>query len=283
MKCFSKSVHATMPRCFVMGLSVACTLISSAWLCFAEDRPVADKHPLDPAMQLAREKLEYLKANVQDYTCTIVKRERVKGELGEYQKMAAKIRHRRAANGKVESSFAVYLKFLSPPSTAGREVIWVEGENNGNLIVHEAGLLNIKRLSLDPKGALAMMGQRYPISEIGMQNLAEQLIKKGERDRRHGECEVQFYKNAMVDKRPCLMIQVVHPVKRDHFDFYKAQIFIDEKLNVPIRYAAWTWPESPGGEPVLEEEYTYLDVELNVGLTKKSFDPDNPDYNYPRL
>jgi hypothetical protein len=264
-------------------LAIFGLLICAAWKVSAEVTPAPAAHPLDPALEIARERLEFLKQNVRDYTCTIVKRERVDGELGDYQYMAAKIRQRRESNGKVEAPFSVYLKFLKPPAVAGREVIWVEGANDGNFVVHEAGILNIKRLWLDPNGRLAMRGQRYPISEIGMQNLAEQLIKKGERDRQYAECDVQFFKNAMVNKRPCLMIQVVHPEKRPHFDFHKAQIFIDEKLNVPVRYVAWVWPESPGGEPVLEEEYTYLDVELNVGLTDKDFSPDNSEYNYPRL
>lgn len=282
MKKFPAIMHA-IRRCDVLLLTSACILFGLASICFSEELARPDTHPLDPALKIAREKLEFLKTEVRDYTCTIIKRERVKGGLGGYQKIAAKIRHRRESDGKIETPFSVYLKFLSPEATAGREVIWVEGRNSGYMIVHETGLLNIKRLSLDPNGVLAMMGNRYPISEIGILNLAEQLIKKGERDRKQGECEVQMFKNAMVNKRPCMMIQVIHPVKRDHFDFYKAQIFIDEKLNVPVRYAAWLWPESPGEEPVLEEEYTYLDVELNVGLTDKDFDPDNAEYNYPRL
>jgi hypothetical protein len=52
---------------------------------------------------------------------------------------------------------------------------------------------------------------------------------------------------------------------------------------VPIRYAAWTWPEKAGEEPPLLEEYTYVDMKLNVGLTDKDFDPDNSAYNFPRL
>ena len=34
------------------------------------------------------------------------------------------------------------------------------------------------------------------------------------------------------------------------------------------------------GEPVLEEEYTYTDVRVNVGLTDLEFDPDNPEYDF---
>ena len=75
------------------------------------------------------------------------------------------------------------------------------------------------------------------------------------------------------------MIEVRHPVKRPHFDFHIATIFIDHELNVPIRYASYSWPTEEGGEPVLLEEYTYLDVKLNVGLTDADFDPD--EYDFP--
>jgi hypothetical protein len=256
---------------------------STAWTLLGEERAAPKPHPLDPALKVAREQLDFQKNKVRDYTCKIVKRERINGELGDQQQMMAKIRNRQEKNGQVTAPFSVYLKFLEPDSSAGREVIWVDGKNDGKLIAHEAGLLNIKRFSLAPDGLLAMFGQRYPIQKIGMQVLAEELIAKGERDRKRAECEVQFSENAAVDNRPCRMIQVLHPVKRDHFDFFKAQIFIDRELNVPVRYAAWSWPESEGGKPVLEEEYTYRDVKLNVGLTDKDFDPDNTAYNYPRL
>ncbi|MGN6136394.1 MAG: DUF1571 domain-containing protein, partial [Aureliella sp.] len=36
----------------------------------------------------------------------------------------------------------------------------------------------------------------------------------------------------------------------------------------------------PGDPPPLEEEYTYLDVQLNVGLKDIDFDPENPAYNF---
>ncbi len=36
----------------------------------------------------------------------------------------------------------------------------------------------------------------------------------------------------------------------------------------------------PGGQPQLLEEYTYLNVKLNVGLTDADFDDKNPEYNF---
>lgn len=238
-------------------------------------------HPLDPAMKQAKEGLKYIQENVVDYTATIIKRERIKGKLNEHEFMYAKIRNRKVKEGKVVTPFSVYLKFLKPDNIKGREVIWVEGRNNGNLIAHETGLLGFKRFHLPPDGLISMMGQRYPITDIGFENLVAELVKRGERDRKHQECEVKFFKDAKVDQYTCRRIDVIHPKKRDYFDFYLARIYIDEKLNVPVRYVSWSWPEKAGGTPLLEEEYTYRNIKLNVGLTDKDFDPDNPAYGYP--
>jgi hypothetical protein len=236
---------------------------------------------LDEAMKRARSCVEELKKNVDDYTATLVKRERVKNKLGDTQYMFAKIRNRKTKDGKLETPFGVYMRFLKPAAVKGREVIWVENENDGKLVAHEGGLLGLLTVQLKPEGAIAMMGQRYPITKIGLQMLAEELIERGESQAKYGECEVRFVKGAKIGERRCTLIQVVHPHPREHFDFYRARIFIDDKLNIPIRYAAWTWPETPGGEPVLLEEYTYLNLKINVGLKDSDFDPDNTAYRYP--
>jgi len=274
--------------CLVAGAicgAVTCGVATSLALA---DEPVAagpspaiEPHPIDPALLEARAGLKQIRDNVDDYTATIVKRERVNGKLGEIQYMFAKIRNRKEnADGSIKTPFSVYLKFLEPQSVKGREVIWVEGRNGNKLIAHEGGLLNLGSVYLNPDGFLAMIGNRYPISKIGMENLVAELIAKGEAQRAFGECEVKFYKGAKVDGRVCRMIEVVHPTPRPHFDFYRARIFIDDELNVPIRYAAWSWPEKPDGEPVLLEEYTYRNVELNVGLTDEDFDPEHEDYRF---
>ena len=243
--------------------------------------PVAGEHPLDPALRMARECLRYIDKDVADYTAVIVKRERVKDKLSDYQYMFAKIRNRKLAGERIKVPFGVYLRFLKPKSVTGREVIWAEGQNDGKLIAHEGGFINLLRVKLDPDGFMAMMGQRYPITKIGFENLVSELIERGERDRQRGVCDVKFFKGAKVANRVCTKVQVTHPTKRPHLDFYRAQIYIDDELNIPIRYVAWAWPKSPGGQPVLLEEYTYTQLKLNVGLSDKDFDPDNKRYNFP--
>jgi hypothetical protein len=249
-----------------------------------EDRAVLPEqkpHPLDPAMKIAYDGLKHILEDVRDYSCTIVKRERINGELTEQEFMFVKIRQEKLDGDRVVVPMSVYLKYLAPKDKKGQEVIWIKGQNNGKLIGHGTGVQSFVKVHLDPNGWFAMRGNRYPMTEIGIQNMAEKLVEKGERDRKRDECEVQFFKNAKINGRACTLLQVTHPVPRDYFDFHIAQIFIDDELQVPIRYAAYLWPTTPGGKPTLEEEYTYMDMKLNIGLTDADFDTANPEYKFP--
>lgn len=250
---------------------------------------------LDEAVQIAHDVLARMDEDLIDYTGRIVKRERVRGKLGDETEMQFKIRTSRPASAGREGAtgdpqpMSVYLKFLRPKSATGREVIWVEGRNEGNLIVHEGGFFNLGRLHLDPTGLLAMRGSLYPISEIGFQNLVRQLIRRSEMITEAGGAEVTFVENHTFDDRPCLLIQVrphATAVTKDAkvdpaIDFWLAEVVLDTERGVPLRYAAYGLPEKPGEEPPLLEEYAYHDVQLNVGLSDADFDPDNPEYDYP--
>jgi hypothetical protein len=239
----------------------------------------AKEHPLDPALKIARDCLKYVHEKVYDYECILIKRERVGNTLNDQEWMFAKVRNRKV-DEKIPLS--VYLRFLKPESVKGQECLWVEGKNNGKLIGHQGGRLGglTPSIWLDPVGPIAMRGNRYPITEMGVENLVMKLIEKGERDRKQGECEVKFYEDAKINKRPCLLIEVKHPVQRDYFDFHIAQIYLDKELNVPVRYAAYTWPEAEGGEPLLLEEYTYVNVKVNVGFTDADFNDHNKEYGF---
>ena len=243
--------------------------------------PETPPHPLDPALEIAYRALERIQTSVTDYTATIVSRELVLGKLGATQAMQVRIRNRRMRGEERVTPFSVYLKFVQPRKLNGREVIWVECHHDGKMISHEPGFKNFFRIKLKPTSLLAMIGSRYPITEIGIEKMVAKLIQKGERDRQHGDCEVEIDKNAEVDGVRCTRIRVKHPVKEDHFDFHIAEIYLDEERLVPLRYSAYDWPTKKGEAPPLMEEYIYRDLKLNVGLQEKDFDPDNEEYDFP--
>lgn len=238
------------------------------------------EHPFDPLLKIADLSLEKIDETIQDYTATMVSQVRILGELKDEKYLELKIRHAREEDGR-KIPFSAYTLFLKPQANVGQEAIWVEGENNGNLVAHANGLMNIKRFYLNPEGPIAMDGNRYSIRLIGMRNLIVKMADMAKDDRKHGECTVTVKRNVEINGRVCSMFEAIHPIQRDHFDFHIARIYIDDNYNIPVAYEGFLWPENEGEEPPLLERYFYTDIKFNVGLTDKDFDPSNEEYNYP--
>ena len=252
-------------------------------------RPAANQaaeHPLQPMIAKAEELLKKMDRDVQDYTAMLVKRERIGNVLHDYQYMQAKIRHeQRNERGEVTAPFSVYLNFLAPEDIKGREVIYNKGHNGGRLTAHDGGtglLAAIKSavtVNLDPTSERAMRGNKYPITDIGVQNLMRKLIEVATEDMKYDEVEVKVFEKTKINDRICTCMQSVHP-KRDHFRFHIARIYIDDELQLPIRYESYGWPTREGEDPPLLEEYTYLNLKINNGFTDRDFDKSNASYNF---
>lgn len=240
------------------------------------------KHPLIPALEVARLGLENMEKTVFDYEAVIVKQALVKNKLTGLEHMKIKIRHARELEDGTKVPFSVYTRFLSPQNVVGQEAIYVDGWNNGKLVAHvKPGILNRLTFRLAPTSSLAMQGNIYPITMIGMKNLIKEMLEKGGRDLEHGECEVTFNRDIEIDGRKCVLVQITHPKERDHFEFHIAKIYIDEEYQLPVAYEGYLWPEEEGGEPRLLEKYFYTDLKINVGLEDSDFDPSNEEYDYP--
>jgi len=236
-----------------------------------------------PLIEYAEQRLRQIDGGIRDYTCTLIMRERVDKDLSKQKQTLVKLRHEQRRDGAVVVPFSVYLRFFEPAEIRDREVIYVRGRNQEKLIARRGGrhFKNIT-IALDPLSELATRDIRYSVTEMGIRNLVERLLEAGRDELGFGEIEVKYLPNAKVNGRVCTLVQVKHPTKRDHFRYHLAQIFIDDKLQLPIRYAAYDWPEEEGGVPRLTEEYTYLDLKLNVGLTDTDFDHRNPDYGFQK-
>ncbi len=237
-------------------------------------------------VQLAQQLLDQMRSEVQDYSATLVKRERIGGVLAPETRMEIKIRNPQlatdVAHGETSAKqLSVYLKFAQPDSQRGREVIWEGGKRENKLIAHESGFLNLMSVQLKPDSTLAMRGNKYPITEIGLMRLLEKMLEKIDRNVDLSRCRIETRENQRVGDRECRLFQVTQPRSIAGADFYIAQFFLDTERQLPLRYAAFLWPEKEGDPPPLEEEYTYLDLQTNVGLSDADFDPKNPQYDFP--
>ncbi|SMP65384.1 Protein of unknown function [Neorhodopirellula lusitana] len=240
------------------------------------------KVALRRGLQMAQDSLEVSKAEVRDYTAILVKRERIGETTGDHEYMQLKVRNRKVSGGKLIQPFSVYIGFLKPTSVKGREVIYVENRNDGKLVAHEGGFKGrfLPTVNLPVDGMLAMRGQRYPLTEIGVENMIVKLIERGEKAMRHEDVTCEFRKGAKLKDRVCTVLEVTQPTRHPDAEFYQAQVFMDDQLNMPIRYVAYDWPTTAGTPGSVIEEYSYLNLQVNVGLTDADFDPYNKTYNF---
>lgn len=228
---------------------------------------VPKDNPLAPDIDEAKQRLSAMESEIKDYSGTLIKRERVGGELLPYEAMQVKVRH---------APFSVYLNFVTPTEKKGQQVVYIAGRNNGNLVAQPVGLVGrLGPFNLPPTGPLAMQGQRYPITELGFMNLTKRLIDVGSQKPTYDGCVVKHFDNVKVkagsDPRMCRLTEVSQPVKRPGTMYNVARIYIDKERNIPIRFESYDFPQTAGGKPELLEEYTYADVKLNNGFTDADF------------
>jgi hypothetical protein len=218
---------------------------------------------------------------VRDYTCLLVKRERIDGELLPREYIQVKCRHARTGPNGSTVPFSVYMRFLAPADLVGREALHVDGRDRGDVLIRKGGRRNaFLNLWLDPQSDTAMRANRYPITEFGIEKLLFRLMEVGERDLQYDECNVRYYRKTLFENRECTGIEVEHPIRRPHFRYHTARIMIDNELHVPVYFAAFDWPREPGESPPLNEEYIYRNIKLNVGLQAVDFDRLNPQYGF---
>ncbi|MCA9061305.1 MAG: DUF1571 domain-containing protein, partial [Planctomycetaceae bacterium] len=203
------------------------------------------------------------------YEATFVKREVVGSSLLS-QELQMKVRH---------EPFSVYLYFKNPHE--GREVIFVEGKNNNNLLAHETGFASlIGTLELSPDGSQAMSENRYPVTKAGMANMLTAILEQWEDESKFGECDVKYYPSAKIGESTCKVIESTHPTPRKQFRFHITRVWIDSETGRLVRIQQFGFPPNDKAKPPVMEDYTFTNVKADVRLTDRDFDVNNPKYNY---
>lgn len=231
-----------------------------------EEAPAS--HPLMPALKMGTDCLTALE-QVTDYKATFIKRELV-GRKTLDTRMELKLR---------EKPFSVYLKFLQPH--AGREAIFVQGENNNHLLVHDVGFASLAgTISLDPLGSYAMDENRHPVTSIGMTNMVTKLVETWLAEIGLEGATVNYYPNAHIGQLPCKAIETSYSRKQTAARFQTTRLYVDKEHGWPVRLQAYDFPGRRDTEAPLVEDYLYTDLAVNVGLSDIDFSTKNPKYGF---
>jgi Protein of unknown function (DUF1571) len=239
----------------------------------AATAPTRAKTPIDRALRaIADSQTRY--ERVEDYTCTFYKRERIAGRITPLHVMSMKVRT------KPQS---IYFRFQQPAH--GREAIYIAGRNGSKILAHDVGFNKILAgtLALEPTSSRAMEDCRHPITEAGIGPLLETLAKRWAVELDPEETKLAFRDDTLIGPRRCTMIESAHPRRRPEFLHHMVRVYIDQELGLPIRFEAFDWPRHQRSEPELTEEYSYINLKLNVGLRDIDFDVSNSAYSFGRF
>lgn len=214
---------------------------------------------------------------ISDYTAEMTKQERIGGDLSSEQRIQLKFRH---SDDQAGVSTSIYMKWLT--GDRGREAIFVEGENNGKLLVHAGGwkarILPV--LALDPTGSLAMGESRHPITEAGLLMLTEKWLdtRKADLARKHVVYNIE---TTEFDGRPTRKFTVLYGDRTESELYRKCELWIDAEHEIPIAAVNYTWDgRANDDDQTLIERYEYRDVKINTGLSDVDFDKTNRKYSF---
>jgi len=236
---------------------------------------------LEPLIELARRAKEQFETTIDAYTCLIVKQETIDGKLDAAQYLRLKIRDRRKQGDRLIQPLSIYAKFLKPDQVAGREVLYVENQLGGDLLVRRGGsrLPNLT-LKLNPEGRLAKKDTNYSIMQTGIRPMLQQILDRMESQPADSPVQIRLFADAKVDGRSCRHIEIRQLKQTPRSDFQVAKVYIDDEWQLPVYFASYAWPEEKDGEPVLQEQYVITKIDLDAELTDLDFDRTNPAYQF---
>jgi len=201
-------------------------------------------------------------SKVDDYTAIFIKQELVDGELLPEETIRFKFK----------KPFKVYMGWMEGPHE-GREALYVEGENDNQVVGHEGGFLGLVTLNMEPAGSMAMKGNRHPITDVGIGRLIEIIETNGRRAKDQGELKLGYMGVEKVFGRTTHHIEAGLPPGKGYYAG-RFDIWVDTENGLPVKIRIFGW------DGALWESYGYNDLRLNPGLADAEFEEDYEDYDF---
>lgn len=260
-----------------------------------------------PVVEEAREFYE----KITDYTCVLLKQERIDGKLRDMETILLKFR----------KPNDIYMGWIEKPFK-GQELLYSPDRNKGKINAHKGGFLSAIDINVDPRGKIAMDGQHHTIYDAGLGATLNMIMRGLVKAKEENVLETYLIDEETLGDKNCMVIEalfpkrpvgVTHTVKKgesvwDIAETYNQDMYIITYVNegvdgpldiregqqilVPHHYGSriLVWVDKVTKLPIkvevydwngnLYEMYHYSSLKLNPGLTRMDFDPENPDYDF---
>lgn len=238
--------------------------------------PVAEEN-LRKKLDLLRQGSAFLNERG-SYSARMSKQEVVGGELLPEHVIWMKCR---------QKPFSVYLSWET--GDPGREVLYIEGQNNGRLLGHDGGWKSrLPSFSLSPESSLAMRDARYPVTRAGIGGLIDLMIEAHETDLqtgRYSQCD--YEPHVEFDGRDCESFTTTYKSRGASPVYRKSITLIDRERHIPLSSHHYEWPQSgpatSGNDldaTTLIEAYEFTEIDFDVQFNDEDFDRQNDEYAF---
>jgi outer membrane lipoprotein-sorting protein len=208
--------------------------------------------------------MEEAYARIDNYTAIFHKQERLNRRLLEEETIFIKFK----------KPFKVYMKWTKDPYK-GREALYAEGWNGNRMMIYESRTMGGVTVNLDPKGLIAMKGNRHPITDSGIGNLVKLIKENFRKGIMTGDLEFNEHGEETIYGRKTKKAELIFPRDKATGNYcYRAIMNLDVEKKVPLKVQIYDWEDN------LIEKYGFEELKLNPGLTDTDFDPKNPDYKF---
>jgi hypothetical protein len=211
-------------------------------------------------------------ARVDRYTARFLRQEEVDGAL----------RPREEVLVKFQRPGRLYMRWVAGPAR-GRQLLLVQGRDDNRALVYEPGVLSGRfTFVMEPDHRRALRESRYPITDVGLGPLIDRVVQNVLRAQREGV--LTLVDHGYTDDRRARRVEMRierdetrgHRLEPGRFDGHRAHLTIDVATGLIVGVTIFDWNDRMVGD------YAYRQLLLDAPLTTTDFDPQNPDYGFPR-
>jgi hypothetical protein len=211
---------------------------------------------------------------VRDYTCTLMKQERVNGQL----RPAAKDGMQEIAVKFLDEPFSVAMEWKKN-APIGDKIIYVEGKYDNQMIVRLKNpvlrFLTGGSVLRRPDGPDARKNTKRTVNLFGFRRGLRELLAVYEAAKEAGDLTERFGGFADVEGRRTVVLERYLPA-RDEYPAWKTVVYVDVEHLLPICIEGYDW------EKRLDGRYVYKNLAFNVGLTPDDFLPEANGITMPK-
>lgn len=201
--------------------------------------------------------------SIKDYTCILLKQEKVGGKMQGVETIELKYRVK---------PFGIYAKWIDGPFK-DREALYNSVTAAKSLRVREGGALGVMPVTVPVDSAIAKRGTNHLITEIGLGYLLGMIRKDYQPASQAGDIT---RKDVGIQQIDGVNVYVMESSLRKNpsnaYYCHRIKHYIDYLNSIEIKAEMYDWNDQ------IMESFTYTKLRLNVGLKDSDFDQNNPAY-----